>query len=148
MYFCTVGIVCASYPSKGKYACKFRSLQGVKKLHSVLLGLLAVAALLSRLLPPLYARFAVDRALAQVAVHGRHLLGHYDLLTDDAEGVWVQIKLVKLLTILDPILCHEVLFSAIFRRSLVERRESHSSATECFVEKRQAFSLENIGLLP
>ena len=148
VYFSTVGIVCASYLSKGKYTSEFRSLQCIQKLHPVLLGLFAIAALFPRFLPSLDARFAVDRTLAQVTIHRRHLLGHYDLLTNDAEGVWVQIKLVQLLAILDAILCHKVLLSAILRCSLVERRESHSTPTECFVEQRQAFSLENIGLLP
>lgn len=113
---------------------EFRSLQRIEKLFAILHRLLAVTALLFRLLPALDACLAVYGALAEIAVDWLHPLWHNDLLTDDTEGVRVQIELRKLFPVLNAVFDHVMLRSASFGCSFVQGGQSHSSLAKCLVE--------------
>ena len=87
MYLKAVWVVGASDLCQRENVCKLGSLQRIEKLFAISHRLLAVTALLFRLLPAFDACLAVYGTLAEIAVDWLHLLWHNDLLADDTEGV-------------------------------------------------------------
>ena len=75
---------------------------------SLILSLLAFAALTPSLLPLNNARFAVNCVLAHRAVNRYIVLGHYDLLANDADNHFIQAKALEVLTIAYTVLCHQL----------------------------------------